>query len=44
MCVDAVVRAVADMGDPITVLHDACATLDLALGDVTDLRRKCMRP
>lgn len=35
MCVDAVVRAAADMGYPVTVLHDACATLDLAFGDVT---------
>lgn len=29
MCIDAVVRAAADMGYPVTVLHDACATLDL---------------
>lgn len=35
MCVDAVVRAAADMGYPVTVLHDACATLDLAFGEVT---------
>ncbi|MBC7857851.1 MAG: cysteine hydrolase [Burkholderiaceae bacterium] len=35
MCVDAVVRAAADMGYPVTVLHDACATLDLAFGGVT---------
>lgn len=35
MCVDAVVRAAADMGYPVTVLHDACATLDLTFGDVT---------
>lgn len=35
MCVDAVVRAASDMGYPVTVLHDACATLDLAFGDVT---------
>ncbi|MDQ3060875.1 MAG: cysteine hydrolase [Pseudomonadota bacterium] len=35
MCVDAVVRAAADMGYPVTVLHDACATLDVAFGDVT---------
>lgn len=34
MCVDAVVRAAADMGYPVTVLHDACATLDLAFGGV----------
>lgn len=35
MCIDAVVRAAADMGYPVTVLHDACATLDLAFGDVS---------
>lgn len=35
MCVDAVVRAAADMGYPVTVLHDACATLDLAFGEVS---------
>jgi nicotinamidase-related amidase len=35
MCVDAVVRAAVDMGYPVTVLHDACATLDLAFGGVT---------
>lgn len=29
MCVDAVVRASADMGYAVTVLHDACATRDL---------------
>lgn len=29
MCIDAVVRAATDMGYPVTVLHDACATLDL---------------
>lgn|SRR5690606_15988454 len=29
MCIDAVVRAAVDMGYPATVLHDACATLDL---------------
>lgn len=34
MCVDAVVRAAADMGYPVTVLHDACATLDLEFGGV----------
>ena len=28
VCVDAVVRAAADLGYTITVLHDACATLD----------------
>lgn len=35
MCIDAVVRAAADMGYPVTVLHDACATLDLSFGGVT---------
>lgn len=29
MCVDAAVRAAADFGYGVTVLHDACATLDL---------------
>ncbi len=35
MCVDAVVRAAADQGYPVTVLHDACATLDLTFDGVT---------
>ncbi|HKS11884.1 MAG TPA: isochorismatase family protein, partial [Pseudomonas sp.] len=35
MCVDAVVRAAADMGYAVTVLHDACATLDLAFNGVS---------
>lgn len=35
MCVDAGVRAAADMGYPVTVLHDACATLDLTFNGVT---------
>ena len=35
MCIDAVVRAAADMGYPVTVLHDVCATLDLTFGGVT---------
>lgn len=35
MCIDAVVRAAADMGYPVTVLHDACATLDLTFNGVT---------
>ena len=35
MCVDAAVRAAADMGYAVTVLHDACATLDLEFGGVT---------
>ncbi|MCW6015895.1 cysteine hydrolase [Serratia marcescens] len=34
MCVDACVRAAADMGYPVTVLHDACATLDLEFNGV----------
>ncbi len=28
MCIDAVVRAAADLGYKVTVLHDACATRD----------------
>ena len=35
MCVDAAVRAAADLGYTVTVLHDACATLDLEFGGVT---------
>src|SRR3546814_527720 len=35
MCIDAVVRAAVDMGYPTTVLHDACATLDLSFNGVT---------
>ena len=35
MCIDACARAAADMGYVVTVLHDACATLDLAFGGVT---------
>ncbi|MBE0487260.1 cysteine hydrolase family protein [Marinobacter sp.] len=35
MCVDACVRAAVDMGYPATVLHDACATMDLAFNGVT---------
>lgn len=34
MCVDAVVRAAADLGYSVTVLHDACATLDLEFNGV----------
>lgn len=34
MCVDAGVRAAADMGYSVTVIHDACATLDLEFGGV----------
>ncbi len=29
MCIDAVVRAAADLGYKVTVIHDACATRDL---------------
>lgn len=35
MCIDAVVRAAADMGYQVTVLHDACATLDLTFRGVS---------
>lgn len=35
MCVDACVRAAVDMGYPATVLHDACATLDLKYSGVS---------
>lgn len=35
MCIDAVVRASADMGYQVTVLHDACATLDLTFRGVS---------
>lgn len=35
MCVDACVRAAADVGYTVTVLHDACATLDLEFNGVT---------
>lgn len=34
MCIDAVVRAAVDMGYPVTVLHDACATMDLTFRGV----------
>lgn len=34
MCVDGVVRAAADFGYTVTVLHDACATLDLEFNGV----------
>ena len=33
MCVDATVRAAADLGYTVTVAHDACAAPDLAFGD-----------
>lgn len=34
MCVDAIVRAAVDMGYPTTILHDACATMDLEFNGV----------
>ena len=34
MCVDATVRAAADLGLKLTVIHDACAAPDLAFGGV----------
>ncbi len=35
MCVDATVRAAADLGFAVTVVHDACAALDLAFAGNT---------
>ena len=35
MCIDATVRAAADLGYRVTVAHDACATLDLEFGGTT---------
>ncbi|NMZ08135.1 cysteine hydrolase [Pseudomonas proteolytica] len=35
MCIDAVVRAAADYGYTITVIHDACATRDLEFNGKT---------
>lgn len=35
MCIDAVVRAAVDIGYVATILHDACATLDLEFDGVT---------
>jgi nicotinamidase-related amidase len=35
MCIEACARAAADMGYAVTVLHDACATLELAFGGAT---------
>ena len=35
MCVEAAVRAAADLGFEVTVVPDACATRDLEFGDVT---------
>jgi nicotinamidase-related amidase len=34
-CVDATARAAFDFGFATTVLHDACATLDLTINDIT---------
>jgi nicotinamidase-related amidase len=34
MCVDATVRAAADLGFAVTVVHDACAAPDLSFGGV----------
>ena len=34
MCVDGVTRAAADLGYGVTVIHDACATLDLEFNGV----------
>ena len=34
MCIDAGVRAAADLGYAVTVIHDACATLDLEFNGV----------
>jgi nicotinamidase-related amidase len=34
MCVDGVTRAAADLGYNVTVIHDACATLDLEFNGV----------
>lgn len=35
MCVEATTRAAADFGYPVTVVHDACATLALEFGSTT---------
>jgi nicotinamidase-related amidase len=35
MCIEATARAAADFGYAVTVVHDACATRDLAFGDHT---------
>ncbi len=34
MCIDAVVRAAADFSYKVTVIHDACATLDLQFNGI----------
>jgi len=33
MCIDATTRAAVDLGFTCTVIHDACASLDLSFGD-----------
>lgn len=35
MCIDATARAAADLGYKVTVVHDACATLDLEFAGTT---------
>lgn len=35
MCIDGVVRAAADLGYTVTVIHDACATRDLEFNGLT---------
>lgn len=35
MCVDGITRAAVDLGYPVSVIHDACASRDLTFGDVT---------
>ena len=35
MCIDGITRAAADMGYPVTVVHDACASRDLEFNGVT---------
>jgi nicotinamidase-related amidase len=35
MCIDATTRAAADLGYECVVIHDACATRDLAFGELT---------
>lgn len=35
MCIDATARAACDLGYKVTVVHDACATLDLEFGGAT---------
>jgi nicotinamidase-related amidase len=34
MCIDGIVRAAADLGYGVTVIHDACATRDLEFNGV----------